>query len=41
MFDLAFCLARGLPLDDLGLEDWEKYIRQPYTKLEEVPEEQE
>lgn len=40
MFDLAFCLARGLPLDDLGLEDG-KYIRQPYTKLEEVPEEQE
>ena len=40
MFDLAFCLARGLPLDDLGLED-RKYIRQPYTKLEEVPEEQE
>ena len=25
MFDLAFCLARGLPLDDLGLEDG-KYI---------------
>ena len=40
MFDLAFCLARGLSLDDLGLEDG-KYIRQPYTKLEEVPEEQE
>ena len=40
MFDLAFCLARGLPLDDLGLEDG-KYIRQPYTKLEEVAEEQE
>ena len=40
MFDLAFCLARGLPLDDLGLEDG-KYIRQPYTKLEEVPEEPE
>lgn len=40
MFDLAFCLARGLPLDDLGLEDG-KYIRQPYTKLEAAPEEQE
>ena len=40
MFDLAYCLATGQSLDDLELEDG-KYIRQPYTKLEMEPEEQE
>ena len=33
MFDLAFLLATGQSLDELGLEDG-KYIREPYTKME-------